>query len=99
MNQKQNLNHILATETNKMLVTHLLKWFVYQRNSSIQYCCFSGKLSVWEDTDSCAKDYIFVLVIYLMTELSAIFEIAISRGIKSPGHVNNEVEDTNTNDK
>ena len=82
-----------------MLVTHLLNQFVYQKNSLSQDFCVSGKLSVWEDTDSCAKYYIFALVIYVMTAVSAIFGITISRGMKAPGHVKNVVDDTNTIDK
>ena len=55
--------------------------------------------TVLEDTDSCAKQYICALVIYLMTVLSSSYGIIMYISINAPGNGNNVADGLNTTDK
>ena len=54
---------------------------------------------VWEDTNGCAKKYICVLGIYLITVLSSLYGIIMDRSINSHGHINIVVDGINATDK
>ena len=73
-----------------MHVIHMLICFIYKKRleSGILVC---GVLTVWEDTDGCAKQYRCDLDIYLITVLSSSYGIITDRIINSPGHGNNVV--------
>ena len=54
---------------------------------------------VWEDTNGCAKKYICVLGIYVITVLSYSYGIITDRSINAHGHINNVVYEINAMDK
>ena len=55
----------------------------------------SGISTVWEDTYSCSKQYIFYLSIYLMNVLSSSYGIIMDRVINAPGHGKNVLDGLN----
>ena len=59
----------------------------------------SGMSTVWEDTDSCAKQYMCSLDIYLMTVISYLYGIIMDIAINAPVHGNNVVDALNATDK
>ena len=56
-------------------------------------------LTLWEDTDGYAKQYMSAFSIYLMTLLSYLYGIIIDREINVPGHGNNIVYGLSATDK
>ena len=59
----------------------------------------SGMLTVWEDTDGCAKKYRCDLAIYLMTVLLSSYGIIMNRAINAPGHGKYVVDGLNAPEK
>ena len=56
-------------------------------------------LTVWENTNGCAKQYMCALDIYLMTVLSSSYVIIMDLAINAPGNRNNVVDGLNATDK
>ena len=46
----------------------------------------STLIKIWENTDSCAEQYICASTLYLMSVLSQCFSVIIYRGISATGH-------------
>ena len=59
----------------------------------------SGMLTVREDTDGCAKQYMWDLAICLKTVLSTSYGIIMDRAINTPGHGKNVVDGLNATEK
>ena len=58
-----------------------------------------GMPTVWDDHNSCSKQYICALAIYLMTVLSSLYAIVMVPAINAPGHGKNVFNGLNTTDK
>jgi hypothetical protein len=56
-------------------------------------------LTVWDDTDGCAKQYRCGTAIYLLSVLASAFDITIDRAIGAPGHGKDLVDGLNATDK
>ena len=65
-------------------------------DSGILVC---GMSTVWEDTDSCDKQYMCALAIYWMILLLSSCGILTNITINAPGHWKNVVDGLNTTDK
>ena len=55
--------------------------------------------TLWEDTNSCAKQYMCALDIYLMTVLIYSYVIILDHEINVPGHGNNFLDGLNATEK
>ena len=58
-----------------------------------------GMPTVWDDHNSCSKQYICALAIYLMTVLSSSYGIITNRAINSSVQGNNVVDGLNATEK
>ena len=58
-----------------------------------------GMSIVWEDTNGCAKQYMWALAIYLMTVLSSSYGIIMEREINAPGYGKIVVDGLNVMEK
>ena len=56
-------------------------------------------LTLLEDTDGCANQYMCALATYLMTVISSSYGIIIYNTINAPSHENNSVNRRNATDK
>ena len=74
-------------------MVHILKTFLESGR------LLSGMSTVWEDTNGCAKKYIFALDIYLMTVLSSSNVIIMDCVMNARCHVNNVVDVLNATDE
>ena len=54
---------------------------------------------MWDHTDGCAKHYLCVFSIHLLSCIALGFSIIIDRSVGSPGHVKDVVYGINTGDK
>ena len=52
-------------------------------------------ITIWENTDGCAEQYICASALYLMSEMSQTYSIIIDRGISAPGHGKEVVDGLN----
>ena len=56
-------------------------------------------ITIWENTDGCAEQYICASALYLMSVMSQCYSIIIGRGISAPGHGKEVVDELNAIDK
>ena len=56
-------------------------------------------ITIWENTDGCAEQYIFVSALYLMSVISQCYSIIIDQFISAPGHGKEVVDGLNSVDK
>ena len=50
---------------------------------------------MWDQTDGCAKQYRCSIAYYLMSYLSASYQIVLDRGVDTPGHGKDVVDGFN----
>ena len=78
-----------TTENSKIFISFL-------KEEKVMTTSFS---TIWENTDGCAKQYICVYALYLMSVISQCYSIIIDQGISAPGHGKKVVHGLNDVDK
>ena len=53
-------------------------------------------ITIWENTDGCAKQYRCASVLYLMSVMSQFYSIIIDQGISAPRHGKDVVDEINS---
>ena len=56
-------------------------------------------ITIWENTDGCAEQYICASAMYFMSVMSHFYSIIIYRGVSAPGHCKEVVDVLNDFDK
>ena len=56
-------------------------------------------ITIWENTDGCAEQYICASALYLMSVMSQTYSLIIDRGISAPRHGKEVVDGLNAVDK
>ena len=56
-------------------------------------------ITIWENTDCCAEQYVCASALYLISVMSQCYSIIIDRGIIAPGHGKEVVDGLNNFDK